>query len=127
MSLKNTEGNNVLPFKRVAKGATPAATAISELNEMLIIYDHLIALLRETDNGDLDFLTDSIVSSVVRCRETLASGIDDKTGPPMAKEMKDGLHQIPGVLRSLLPGLGPRLGESLEHKLGIQFSRYSSS
>lgn len=125
MSVNN--GNNVLPFKRGIKGASvsPAAMAVTELNEMLIIYDHLIALLRETDSGDLDVLTDSIVGSVVRCRETLASGINDITAPKMAKEMRDGLHQIPGVLRSILPGLGARLGESIERKLGIQFSNYS--
>ncbi|RBA25636.1 hypothetical protein [Herminiimonas fonticola] len=126
MSVNNTEGNNVLPFKRGIKGtsASPAAMAVTELNEMLIIYDHLIALLRETDNGDLDVLTDSIVGTVVRCRENLTSGIDDVTGPKMAKEMRDGLHQIPGVLRSILPGLGARLGESIERKLGVQFSKY---
>lgn len=127
MSVKNTNGNNVLPFKRGIKGApaSAAAMAVTELNQMLIIYDHLIALLRETDNGELDILTDNIVGSVVRCRETLTSGIDDITGPKIVKEMREGLHQIPGVLRSILPGLGPRLGESLERKLGIQFSKYS--
>ncbi len=124
MSEKNTKGNNVLLFKRAAKRAAPAATAISELRDMLIVYDRLIALLRETSDEGLDTLADNLVVSVVHCRETLANGMDDKTGLQMVKEMSDGLRQIPGVLRSLLPGLGPRLGESMERKLGIQFSKY---
>lgn len=123
---KNTNGDNILPFERKIKGSSASVTAlsVSELNEMLLVYDHLISLLRETDNGDLDVLTDSIVGSVVRCRETLVNGIDDMTGPKIVKEMREGLRQIPGVLRSILPGLGPRLGESIERKLGIQFSKY---
>jgi hypothetical protein len=127
MSEKNMEGSNVLPFKRVAKRPSAAATAAeasTELKELLIVYDRLIALLRETDNDGLDALTDDLVISVVHYRKALTEGIDAQTGPAMVKEMKEGLRQIPGSLRSLLPGLGPRLGESLEGKLGIRFSGY---
>ena len=69
-------------------------------------------------------LTDDIVLSVVRCREALAKGMDDKTSLKMVKEMREGLREMPKTLRALLPGLGPRLGESIEHKLGIRFSKY---
>lgn len=126
MSEKSTDGNNILPFKPVAKQISTATTAAAavELRELLIVYDHLIALLRETYDEGLDTLTDNLVVSVVGWRETLANGVDPKTGHKLAKEMKDGLHQMPGVFRSLLPGLGPRLGESMERKLGIQFSKY---
>lgn len=124
MAEKNDKGNNVLPFKRVAKPDFTFPTAARELQELLTIYDHLIALLRETYGEGLDELADSIVASVVRCRQALASGIDEQAGQKMLKEMREGLRQIPGTLRSLLPGLGPRLGESMERKLGIQFSRY---
>ena len=110
---------NVLSF---AGGAARRANA--ELRELLHVYDQLIALLREADNDSLDILTDSIVLSVVRCRETLAAGCDDEAVLRMIKELRAGLHETPRTLRSLLPGLGPRLGESLEHKLGIQFARY---
>jgi hypothetical protein len=126
MSAKNTEGNNILPFQPVAKRLSPAAKAATavELRELLIVYDHLIALLRETYDEGLDTLTDNLVVSVVRWRETLANGVDEKAAHKLVKEMRDGLHQMPGVFRSLLPGLGPRLGESMERKLGIQFSKY---
>ena len=110
---------NVLSF---AAGAARRNNA--ELGELLRVYDQLIALLRETDNDSLDILTDSIVLSVVRCREMLACGCDDETIQRMVRELRAGLHETPRTLRSLLPGLGPRLGESLEHRLGIQFARY---
>lgn len=111
--------SNVLSF---AGGAARRNNA--ELRELLHVYDQLIALLRETDNDSLDILTDSILLSVVRCRETLAGGCDDETILRMVRELRAGLHETPRTLRSLLPGLGPRLGESLEHRLGIQFARY---
>lgn len=110
---------NVLSF---AGGAAKRTNA--ELRELLHVYDQLIALLRETDNDSLDALTDSILMSVVHCRENLASGCDEETVMRMVKELRANLHETPRTLRSLLPGLGPRLGESLEHKLGIQFAKY---
>lgn len=116
---QETPQSNVLSF---AGGA--ARRHHAELRTLLQVYDQLIALLRETDNDSLDILTDSIVLSVVRCREALAAGCDDDTVLRMVRELRAGLHETPRTLRSLLPGLGPRLGESLEHKLGIQFSRY---
>ncbi len=124
MSEKNTQGSKVLIFKRVAKGGSPAANVVSELNELLSVYARLIPLLRETDDEGLDIFTDSLVVLVVRCREALATGVDDKTGLELVKEMKDELRQFSRTLRSLLPGIGPRLGESIEWKLGIQFARY---
>ena len=111
--------SNVLSF---AGGAARRSNA--ELMELLHVYDQLIALLRETDNDSLDILTDSIVLSVVRCRATLADGCDEDTVLRMIKELRAGLHETPRTLRSLLPGLGARLGESLEHKLGISFPAY---
>lgn len=111
--------SNVLSF---ASGAAKRTNA--ELRELLHVYDQLISLLRETDNDSLDTLTDSIVLSVVRCRERLAGGCNEEDVLKMVRELRAGLHETPRTLRSLLPGLGPRLGESLEHKLGIQFARY---
>lgn len=111
--------SNVLSF---AGGAARRSNA--ELRDLLQVYDQLIALLRETDNDSLDILTDSILLSVVRCREVLSAGCDDETVLRMVRELRAGLHETPRTLRSLLPGLGPRLGESLEHRLGIQFARY---
>lgn len=116
---QDTSHSNVLSF---ASGTARRKNA--ELGELLRVYDQLIALLRETDNDSLDILTDSIVLSVVRCREMLACGCDDETTQRMVRELRAGLHETPRTLRSLLPGLGPRLGESLEHRLGIQFARY---
>jgi hypothetical protein len=110
---------NVLSF---AGGAAKRSNA--ELRELLHVYDQLIALLRETDNDSLDALTDSILLSVVRCRQALVDGCDEETVLRMVRELRAGLHETPRTLRSLLPGLGPRLGESLEHKLGIQFAKY---
>jgi hypothetical protein len=124
MSSKNTEGSNVLPFKRIAKRAAPGPSPATELAELLGVYDPLISLLRETYDEGLDVLTDSLVESVVRCREALAKGVDESTGQEMLKKMKEELRQIPASLRSLLPGIGPRLGESIERKLGIQFAKY---
>jgi hypothetical protein len=80
--------------------------------------------LRETYDEGLDVLTDSLVVLVVRCRDALASGIDEEAGVALLKEMKAELRQMPRTLRSILPGIGPRLGESIEHKLGIQFASY---
>lgn len=122
MSAENTKGANVLPFKRVIKPSS--STTVADLQELLIIYDHLIALLREMDDEGLDALTDNIVVCVVDCREMLSSELDDNVGQKMLKEMREGLRQFPRNLRSILPGLGPRLGESIQHKLGIQFSGF---
>ena len=124
MSVKNTNGNNVLPFKRAIPRTAPEKTAEAELMELLITYDHLIALLRDTCDEGLDNLADNIVVSVVDCRAALASGMDAHAGRKMEQEMRAGLHEFPRILRSLLPGIGPRLGESMERKLGIRFSGY---
>jgi hypothetical protein len=69
-------------------------------------------------------LTDGIVLSVVACRDAMTIGVDENAGQKMLQEMREGLRQFPRNLRSILPGLGPRLGESIQHKLGIQFSMY---
>lgn len=119
VKLEGAAESNVLSF---ADGAAKRNAA--ELHALLQVYDRLIALLRETDNDGLDQLTDSMVVSVVRCREVLAGSGDEVAMARMAKELRAGLHEFPRTLRSLLPGLGPRLGESLEHKLGIQFAQY---
>lgn len=124
MSAKIYEGSNVLIFKRVPKHVVPTETAAMELGELLIIYDQLIALLRQTYDEGLDSFTDSLVGLVVRCREELANGVDEVAGQALLKEMKGELRQFPRTLRSLLPGIGPRLGESIERKLGVQFARY---
>jgi hypothetical protein len=119
------ESGKVLLFKRADK-RRPSATAVSELNELLQVYDRLIALLRETDNDGLDVLTDSLVIAVVRCREALAEPLSDKAGLQLVKAMTDDLRELPRTLRSLMPGIGPRLCESMERKLGIQFARFGS-
>ncbi|MGV3742886.1 MAG: hypothetical protein ACO1NO_11315 [Burkholderiaceae bacterium] len=124
MSEKNTKASNVLPFKRAAKHDAPKNTAASELKELIPVFDHLIVLLRETDDDCIDSFTDELVMAVVRCREALANGVEDTQAQVMLKEMRDELRAFPRTLRSLLPGIGPRLGESLEYKLGIQFSKY---
>jgi hypothetical protein len=124
MSHKHPEASNVLPFIRATKPATSVKSAITELEALLEVYDRLIALLREGDNEGLDTLTDSILSSVIDCRAALSSGMSEGTAQMKVREMRAGLHEIPQVLRALLPGLGARLGESLEHKLGIQFFSY---
>ena len=127
MSEKKPEGSNILLFRRAPKQTSTrskVATLSSELRELLDVCDRLIGLLRETDNDSLDILTDSLVILVVRCRDALEQGMDDKTAVEMVKEMRAELRQTPKTLRSLLPGIGPRLGESLEYKLGVQFSKY---
>jgi hypothetical protein len=112
----------VLPFTRSAK--KDSSVAAVELRELLIVYDRLIELLRVTCDEGVDLLTDNLVMSAVHCREALASGVDETSGREMVKEMREELRQLPRSLRSLLPGIGPRLAESLEQKLGIQFSSY---
>jgi hypothetical protein len=125
MAEQGKEGGKVLLFKRTAHGK-PSATAVSALSELLQVYDRLIALLRETDNDGLDVLTDSLVIAVVRCREALAETLDEKMALIMVKAMNDDLRELPRTLRSLMPGIGPRLCESMERKLGIQFARFGS-
>jgi len=127
MSEKKSEGSNVLLFRPVPKrpsGKAQTAELHSELRELLAVYDQLIGLLRETDSESLDILTDSLVMLVVRGREALKMNTDDRTVLELVKEMRSELRQTPKTLRSLLPGIGPRLGESLEYKLGVQFSKY---
>ncbi|MDQ9171968.1 hypothetical protein Q8A64_16255 [Oxalobacteraceae bacterium R-40] len=116
--------SKVLPFKRPAPQTLRGETAASELKKLLGIFDQLIVLLRETYDEGIDVLTDELVVAVVRCREALAGGVDEDSAQAMLKEMREELRQLPRNLRSLLPGIGPRLGESLEQKLGIQFSAY---
>lgn len=122
MSDLTSSGNNVLPFRR--KPVPPEQTTTGQLQALLLIYDRLIALLRETDDDGLDALADSLVAMVVRCRAALGDGMDEAAARICLKEMRAGLHEIPRTLRALLPGLGPRLGESMERKLGIQFALY---
>jgi hypothetical protein len=117
--IKQEKESNILSF---SDGAAKRASV--GLRELLGVYDRLISLLRETDNDGLDVLTDGMVMSVVHCREALANGCDEATTLRMMRELQAGLRETPRTLRSLLPGLGPRLGESLEHKLGIQFAKY---
>lgn len=127
MSEKKTAGSNVLLFRRTpphASRAKQVTTLSLELHELLDVYDRLIGLLRETDNDSLDILTDSLVMLVVRCREAIANGMADKTALEMVREMRMDLRETPKTLRSLLPGTGPRLEESLQYKLGIEFSKY---
>jgi len=127
MPEKKPEGSNVLLFRPIPKRSsskTQVAELYAELRELLVVYDQLIGLLRETDNDSLDILTDSLVMLVVRCREALKTGMEDRTALELVKEMRAELRQTPKTLRSLLPGIGPRLGESLEYKLGIQFLKY---
>jgi hypothetical protein len=111
--------SNVLSF---SGGAAKRVSA--ELRELLRVYDRLISLLRETDNDGLDGLADGMVMSVMRCREALAADCDDAATLRIKHELQSDLREMPRTLRSLLPGLGPRLGESIEHRLGIQFSSY---
>jgi transposase len=127
MSEKKSERSNVLLFRPVPKrtsSKTQTAELHSELRELLAVYDQLIGLLRETDSESLDILTDSLVMLVVRGREALKTKADDRTVLELVKEMRSELRQTPKTLRSLLPGIGPRLGESLQYKLGIEFSKY---
>lgn len=124
MSSNDTESGKMFSFKRLAPQAAPTTSAVLELNAMLVIYDRLIGLLRETYDEGLEGLTDSLVVAAVRCREALASGMEEAAGRKMVDEMRSGLRQIPPTLRALLPGIGPRLGESFESQLGIQFSKF---
>jgi|GEM_PF-2675190 len=138
MSVEEVKGAGSLATERAIgpeDGVKPAGNVLSfsdgamrrtmvELQQVLGVYDRLIALLRETDNDGLDMLTDSMLLSVVRSRELLAGPHDEARLAAMLKELCLNLHEFPRSLRSLLPGLGPRLSESLEHKLGIQFLQY---
>ncbi len=123
MAEKSKQGGNVLPFKPRTERAVQQSTAVENLRVILPIYDHLIVLLRETYDEGIDAYTDELVVSVVRCREELARGMNDQIAQAMLQEMREELRRFPRTLRSLLPGIGPRLGESIEWKLGIQFSR----
>jgi hypothetical protein len=116
--------NNVLTFKRPAKQVAPPLTAVAEMRELLIVYDRLIALLRETDNDGLDLLTDSLLVLIMRSRSALAGPNDEEASRALIREMRKELREFPKNLRSLLPGIGPRLGESLQWKLGIEFAKY---
>ena len=124
MSDKTPEGSNILPFKRVAKPAPPKESALPELRELLSVYDQLIGLLRETDDDSLHALTDNLVKLVVHCREAMKDGTSNDALWEQVKELRKELREMPQTLRSLLPGIGPRLGESIQQKLGIQFSKY---
>lgn len=124
MSEKTPKDSNVLPFKRVAKPLPPKESAIPELRELLVVYDQLIGLLRGTDDDGLHALTDNLVQLVVRCREAMTDGTSNDALWGIVKELRKELREMPQTLRSLLPGIGPRLGESIQQKLGIQFSRY---
>lgn len=116
--------SNVLPFKRIAKPATPRESATPELRELLAVYDQLIGLLRETDDDSLHALTDNLVRMVVQCREAMKDGASNDALWTLVKELRKELREMPQTLRSLLPGIGPRLGESIQQKLGIQFLKY---
>lgn len=124
MSEKKPETSNVLPFKRVAKPALPKESAAPELRELLAVHDQLIGLLRETEHEGLDALADNLVRLVVRCRDAMKDGANNDALWEIVKELKKELREMPQTLRSLLPGIGPRLGESIQQKLGIQFVKY---
>jgi len=102
----------------------PVTTAALELKAMLFIYDRLIAALNEGCDEGLDILIDRLSRTATRCREAVAGELEEQAGQRMVGEMRSELREFPQTLRSLLPGIGPRLGESLESRLGIQFSRF---
>lgn len=127
MSVEKDKGARILSFKRPVKqavSAAPVQNAVQELHALLVVYDRLIELLRDTYDEGLDILTDSLVLSAVHCRETLKGGLDEQTGQHLMKKMKKELREIPQTLRAILPGIGPRLGESIQSKLGIQFAQF---
>lgn len=117
--------SNVLPFKRPVKRSGPDPVLTRELGKLLIVYDQLISLLREAYDDELDSYTDGLLQMVVRCRQGLKETMDDDTAQRTLRDMRAELYQFPRNLRSLLPGIGPRLSESLEYKLGIQFASYA--
>ncbi|WP_293779528.1 hypothetical protein [uncultured Oxalicibacterium sp.] len=127
MSIKNTDGSNVLPFRRPLKPALPAPTPAADLAKLLILYDRLIALLRDTYDDGLDYFTDGLLALVIECRERLEAGMENEEAEKMLRDMRHELHMFPRNLRAILPGIGPRLGESLEYKLGIQFAEYEAT
>ena len=124
MPIKNNELTQVSTVEHDPSRGTPVTTTALELNTMLIIYDRLIMHLRENCDDGLELLTDNLIALVVRCRTALANGMEEQAGLQMMREMREELRLLPGTLRSLLPGIGPRLCESMEYKLGIQFSRF---
>ena len=91
---------------------------------MLIVYDRLISSLSESGDESVELLTDSLSRSASRCRKIGAGVMEENVRQAMMRQMREELREIPTTLRSLLPGIGPRLCESLESKLGIQFSRF---
>jgi hypothetical protein len=119
-----SDKNKVLSFQRPAQHAMPPRLIEAEMQQLLMVYDRLIALLRETDNDGLDLLTDSLLALILRCRRTLEGPNDEEASRCLLREMKKELREFPKNLRSLLPGIGPRLGESMQAKLGIQFAGY---
>lgn len=124
MSLKNDEST------RQSDGAyptMPATTVTLELKSLLGIYEQLIGLLNEGCDEGLEILTESLAALTVRCRAVLSGEMvagAEQARQQMLVQMREGLREFPQTLRSLLPGIGPRLGESLQHRLGIQFSRF---
>lgn len=124
MSLNDSQYSKRDDSEPAASFASPVRSAALELKAMLLIYERLIALLEDTYDEGLDILTDSLTAITKRCREVLAQGDVESAGQQMILQMREGLREFPQTLRALLPGIGPRLGESLQHKLGIQFSRF---
>lgn len=124
MSATTMQSAKVLMFRRVEKALPQVDTSVSELKELLGVYEQLIGLLRDTYDDGVDAFTDSLVLLLVRGREALAGGTEEFAARALLKEMRDELRHFPQTLRSLLPGIGPRLGESIQGKMGIQFARY---
>lgn len=123
MTLKNPEGNNVLNFQRTADTVQTREAVKAELRTLLHIYERLIALLREADDDGLDYMADQMIICVVQCRRILEDKVAERMLRKKLTAMREELRQMPQTLRSLLPGIGPRLSESLECKLGVQFTQ----
>ena len=124
MPVNKRETNNAGSFRVSIEKVPPVTTTALELKAMLIVYDRLISFLSESCDEGVDILTDSLSRSAARCREIVAGVMEENVGQEMMRQMRDELREIPMTLRSLLPGIGPRLCESLESKLGVQFSRF---
>ena len=124
MTLKDREGGNASGFHTSMDEGLSVITVALELKVLLLIYDRLIAVLRESCDDEVDLLSASLTMLSSRCREALENSVEDKEGREMMTQMRSELRQFPQTLRSLLPGIGPRWCESLENQLGIQFAKF---
>lgn len=116
-------GEGGMPASPVKSSRITAAT-FAKLNGLVGVYDLLIPLLRGMEDKRVVSYVESVANAISQLRVMISDGGDAKTGREMLKGLRQGLHETPRILCSLMPDTGTQLVGELERQLGGRFKDF---